>query len=176
MDSYGVNQALASELGASAVIASCQPALYAALEAQRRARRICWQQVARETGVAASTIIATKRAGRMETDGMLAMARWLGCPPERFTRGPESQSVAQSTSETARFLNGNRFNTKALYQALDAQGRSRKKTWLEVAQAIGNGISPPMLTRLAKGGRIGVHMMVPAVGWLGKTIGIFTQG
>ena len=55
-----------------------RPALYAALDAQRRAREISWQQVARETGVAASTIIATKREGPMETDGMLTMVRWLG--------------------------------------------------------------------------------------------------
>jgi transcriptional regulator with XRE-family HTH domain len=153
-----------------------RPALYAALDAQRRARGISWQQVARETGVAASTIVATKRVGLMETDGMLAMVRWLGCTPEKFIRGSESQSVTQTPSETAKFLAGHRFNAKTLYQALDAQRRSRKMTWLEVAQEIGGDISPPMLTRLAKGGRIGVHVMVSAVRWLGTTIEVFTRG
>src|SRR5271156_4189589 len=96
-----------------------RPALYAALDAQRRAREISWQQVARETGVAASTIVATKRARRMETDGRLAMVRWLGCTPEKFIRGSESQSGTQPPPETAKFLAGHRFNTKTLYQALD---------------------------------------------------------
>jgi hypothetical protein len=152
-----------------------RPALYAALDAQRCAREISWQQVARETGVAASTIVATKRAGRMETDGMLAMVRCLGCTPEKFIRGSESQSVTQTPAETAKFLAGHRFNTKTLYQALDTQRRSRKMTWLEVAPEIGDDISPPMLTRLAKGGRIGVHVMVLAVQWLGTTIETFTR-
>jgi hypothetical protein len=113
------------------------PALYAAMDAQRPARGISWQQVARETGVVASTIVATKRAGLIETDGMLAMVRWLGCTPEKFIRGSESLSVTQTPSETAKFLAGQRFNAKTLYQALDARRRSRKITWLEVAQEIG---------------------------------------
>lgn len=153
-----------------------RPALYAALDAQRRAREISWQQVARETGVAASTIIAAKREGPMETDGMLTMVRWLGCTPEKFICSSECLSVAETASATARFLAGRRFNTIRLYQALDAQRRSRKMTWLEVAQEIGHEIAPTMLTRLAKGGRIGVHVMVPAVRWLGMTVEIFTHG
>ena len=112
----------------------------------------------------------------METDGMLAMVRWLGCNPEEFIRGAESQSVTQTPSETAKFLAGHRFNSKTLYQALDAQRRSRKITWREVAQEIGDNISPPMLTRLARGGRIGVQVMVSAVGWLDTTVEVFTRG
>ncbi len=107
---------------------------------------------------------------------MLAMVRWLGCIPEKFIRGSESQSVTQTPSETPRFLTGHRFNTKTLYRALNAQRCSRKMTWLAVAQEIGDDISPPMLTRLAKGGRIGVHVMVSAVGWLGANIEVFTRG
>lgn len=153
-----------------------RPALYAALDAQRRARGISWQQIARETGVAASTIVATQREGPMETDGMLAMVRWLGCIPEKFIRGSESLSAAETASTTVRFLAGSRFNTKKLYRALDAQRRSRKMTWLQVAQELGGDIAPAMLTRLAKGGRIGVHVMVPAVTWLGMTVETFTCG
>jgi hypothetical protein len=106
---------------------------------------------------------------------MLAMVRWLGCVPERFVRGSKSHSVTQGPSENAKFLAGHRFNTKALYQALDAQRRSRKMTWLAVAQDFGDDISPAMLTRLSKGGRVGVHVTVSAVGWLGTTIEVFTR-
>ena len=151
-------------------------ALYAALEARRRARALSWSQVALEMGVAASTITATKRAGRMETGGMLAMVRWLGCVPEKFIRGSESPSFAQTTTATERFLAGYRFNTRILYQALDAERRSRRMSWSDIAQEIGNDIAPAMLTRLAKGGRVGVDVMVSAVGWLGMTVESFTRG
>jgi transcriptional regulator with XRE-family HTH domain len=62
-------------------------ALYAALDAQREARGMSWQQVAQETGVAASTMTRTKLGGRLEVDGMLAMVRWLGRTVESFTQG-----------------------------------------------------------------------------------------
>ena len=61
-------------------------ALYAALDAQRTERGLSWADVARETGVAASTLTGTKKGGRLEVDGMLAMVRWLGRTVESFTR------------------------------------------------------------------------------------------
>lgn len=42
---------------------------------------------AAETGVSASTLTHTRRGGRMEVDGMLAMVRWLGRTVESFTFG-----------------------------------------------------------------------------------------
>jgi hypothetical protein len=47
---------------------------------------------------------------------------------------------------------------------------------MAIAAKIGDDISPPMLTRLAKGGRIGVHVMVSAVRWLGTSIEVFRSG
>jgi DNA-binding phage protein len=60
-------------------------ALYAALDAERRARGMSWQQVAEETGVSATTLTRTKQGGRLEVDGTLAMVRWLGRTMESFT-------------------------------------------------------------------------------------------
>lgn len=60
-------------------------ALYEALDAQRSARGLTWTQVAKETGVASSTLTGTKRGGRLEVDGTLAMVRWLGRTVESFT-------------------------------------------------------------------------------------------
>ena len=137
-------------------------ALYAALDAQRRAQGVSWQQVARETGVAASTIVATKRAGTMETDGMLAMVRWLGCVPEKFIRGTEPQSIARATSATAQFLDGHRFNTKMLYRTLDAQRQSRKMTWSAVAQEIGPGVLTTPTAHRRAVQRLGPHVAAVA--------------
>jgi transcriptional regulator with XRE-family HTH domain len=61
-------------------------ALYAALDAQRKARGMTWQQVADEVGISARTVARTRGGGRLEVDGMLAMVSWLGVPVERFTR------------------------------------------------------------------------------------------
>ena len=62
-------------------------ALYQALDAQRSARSMSWAQVADEIGVSVSTLTNTKRGGRMEVDGMLAMVRWLDRTVESFTFG-----------------------------------------------------------------------------------------
>lgn len=59
-------------------------ALYSALDAQRRSRGMTWTEVAREIGVARSTITRTQSGGRMEVDGMLAMVGWLNVPVETF--------------------------------------------------------------------------------------------
>lgn len=61
-------------------------ALYAALDAQRRAQGLTWTEVAKATGVSATTITRTRTGGRLEVDGMLAMVRWLGVPVETFVR------------------------------------------------------------------------------------------
>ncbi len=58
--------------------------LYLALDAQRTARGLTWEQVAREVGVSASTLRRTAQGGRLEVDGMLLMVSWLGRTVESF--------------------------------------------------------------------------------------------
>jgi hypothetical protein len=55
-------------------------ALYVALDEQRRAREMSWEQLAAAIGVSAATITRTRIGGRLEVDGMLAMVSWLGVP------------------------------------------------------------------------------------------------
>lgn len=62
-------------------------ALYEAMDAQRRARGMSWADVGRELKISPSTLTRTKRGGRMEVDGMLAMVRWVGRTVESFTFG-----------------------------------------------------------------------------------------
>jgi len=61
-------------------------ALWRALDAQREARGLTWSQVAAETGVSTATLTRTRRGGRMEVDGVLAMTAWLDRTVESFTR------------------------------------------------------------------------------------------
>lgn len=156
------------------------PALYAALDAHRQVQGLSWQQVATRIGVATSTLARTKKGGPMETDGILAMVRWLGCAPERFVVKNEPVTPSRTWIGSGPFaceptLHGTtRFNTKALYAAMDAHRRRQKMTWRDIAREVGK-VSPGMLTRLSKGGRVDVNVMVAAVGYLGQTIASFTR-
>jgi hypothetical protein len=62
------------------------PALFKAMDEQRKARGLSWQDVSRETGVSASTLLRTRQQGRFEVDGVLAMTGWLDRAIEDFTR------------------------------------------------------------------------------------------
>ena len=59
------------------------------MDEQRRSRGLTWTHVGRELGISPSTLTRTRRGGRMEVDGMLAMVRWLGRTVESFTRQTE---------------------------------------------------------------------------------------
>jgi len=63
--------------------------LFFALDAQRQKRKMTWKQVSAEIGVAESTILKTRKGGRMEVDGMLQMVYWLNVPVETFVRKTE---------------------------------------------------------------------------------------
>ena len=155
-------------------------ALYAALDARRRSRDMAWRQVAlevrgnRRRGLRASTLLRTKQAQRLEADGMLQMVRWLGRTPESFAGGGhEAGANAAMTIARVTAPGIPRFDTKALFAALDLQRSSRRMTWPQVALEI--GVSAPSLTRMAKGGRTGVHQMLRTVRWLGRTVESFTR-
>lgn len=60
--------------------------LYQALDDQRRSRGMTWTDLSKEIGVSVSTITRTRKGGRMEVDGMLAMVGWLGMLVEDFVR------------------------------------------------------------------------------------------
>ena len=66
-----------------------------------------------------------------------------------------------------------RFDSQALYQALDEQRRSRGLSWVEVATAI--GVSPATIKRTREGGRMEVDGMLAMVGWLGVPVERFVR-
>jgi hypothetical protein len=66
-----------------------------------------------------------------------------------------------------------RFDTKALYLALDAQRSLRRMTWVEVAAAI--GVSPSTIQRTRGGGRMEVDGMLAMVYWLGVPVETFVR-
>jgi transcriptional regulator with XRE-family HTH domain len=66
-----------------------------------------------------------------------------------------------------------RFDSKALYAALDAQRGARGMTWIQVAAA--TGVSATTITRTRAGGRLEVDGMLAMVRWLGVPVETFVR-
>lgn len=67
--------------------------LFQGVDAERTLRGLSWAALAREVGVAASTIRRFREAEDAEADGVLALIRWLGVAPEQFIRGDSVPGV-----------------------------------------------------------------------------------
>jgi hypothetical protein len=157
-------------------------ALYDALDAQRRARDLTWAQVTREVNqhrtrlrpIAQSTItgLETKQGG--EGDGVLQMLLWLGRTPESFVpaipdaNAPRYRLPQVTTGEIVR------WDTRALFEALDRERQQRGWTWMALARDIG-GFTPSMLTNLATGPRTGFPRVMRLVRWLAEPAVTFTR-
>lgn len=157
-------------------------ALYEAMDHERRARQLTWKDVAaavsqrrtRLRPIAVSTITGLKDKPRGEGDGILQMLLWLRRTPESFVPGmpdPRSACFLRPELTTGQIL---RWDTRALFAALDARRRERQSTWAEVGEKIG-GFTPAMLTGLAHGGRIGFPRVMRLVRWLGRPAAAFTR-
>jgi transcriptional regulator with XRE-family HTH domain len=66
-----------------------------------------------------------------------------------------------------------RFDTKALYAALDRQRTERGLSWQDVARA--TGVAAATMTRTKNGGRLEVDGMLAMVKWLGLTVEHFVR-
>ena len=174
-------------------------ALYAALDAQRQARGMTWQEAVREMGersglappkpstgrrakggpvprwsISRSTVVNLRERSAAEGDGVLQMLRWLNRPPEAFVAGSGAVGAAFDLPAVPphQIL---RFDTRALHTALDAQRIARRLTWRQVADEI-EGIRPASLTRLKHGGRISFPQVMRITRWLGKPTAQFARG
>jgi uncharacterized protein YfiM (DUF2279 family) len=159
--------------------------LYDAIDAQRRARGLSWQAVAREINrgfgqtrsrpISVSTVrgLRDKTFG-VEGDGVLQMLLWLDRTPESFVPGHPLAGAANAKLprlDAERIL---RFDTRSIHAALDAKRRARGMSWADVAAEIG-GFGAASLTRLANGGRTGFPHVMRIVAWLGEPAATFTR-
>ena len=61
-------------------------ALHAALDSERRARRLAWKDVALQSGVSASTLTRLSQGRRPDVNSLAALTGWLGISADRFMR------------------------------------------------------------------------------------------
>jgi transcriptional regulator with XRE-family HTH domain len=66
-----------------------------------------------------------------------------------------------------------RFDTTALYQALDAERQARGLSWMQLSRAI--GVSAATMHRLKHGGRLEVDGALAMASWLSRTVESFTR-
>jgi len=159
-------------------------ALYAALDAQRQSRGMSWAQVAREISdrfgrtparpLSPSTLAGMRERHSLEGDSVLQMLGWLHRSPESFLPGRNGESKASETLPQVGPSQILRFDTRALYRALDARRVERGMTWRQVAEEIG-GFAATNLTSLAKGGRIAFPGVMRLVAWVGQPAVSFTR-
>lgn len=156
-------------------------ALYAALDAQRRARGLTWSAATREINqrfersaaapLAVSTVTGTRTRAVAEGDGVLQMLLWLERTPESFLPGhPDDGGTRLPAVASDRIL---RFDTPAIHAALDARRAERARTWAQVAKDLGLGVTS--LTRLANGGRTAFPQVMRMIGWLDQPAARFTR-
>ena len=72
-------------------------AFYSALDAQRIAKRLTWKQIAKESGVNASTLTRMAQGKRPDADGLAALLRWSGLNIDDFVG--EEGTVDKGTPE-----------------------------------------------------------------------------
>jgi len=142
---------------------------------------LSWAAVGREVNrhrtfmrpISSSTItsLATQPVG--EGDGILQMIVWLGRTPESFVPGladGDDRRFRLPKLQRGQIL---RWNTRALFDALNAERQAHGLTWAQVAREIG-GCTPNMLAKLANGGRTGFPHVMRLVRWLDKPAVTFT--
>ena len=61
-------------------------ALHAALDAQRRSRRLTWKDVATESGVSASTLTRLSQGRQPDVNSLASLTAWLGMSADHFMR------------------------------------------------------------------------------------------
>ena len=162
-------------------------ALGAALDEQRSARGLSWAGVARELAgsgvgssgrrapVAASTIAAIGTRSVAEGDGVLQLLLWLGRTPESFVPGhplawsPDTRLPAVGPGRILR------WDTAAVFGALDERRTSRGLTWAAVAGEVGGGWRAGNLTGLASASRVAFPSIMRVTGWLGRPAAAFTR-
>ena len=61
-------------------------ALHAALDSERRSRRLTWKDVAAQSGVSASTLTRLAQGRQPDVNSLAALTAWLGMSADQFMR------------------------------------------------------------------------------------------
>ena len=120
------------------------------IDAERIARGLTWAALAREVGVASSTIRRFSMADDAEADGVLALVRWLHAAPEDYIDGGTVRGDRLWSADDGYV----RVDMELVAEAVGDQGGARGRTrttiqrLVEAAQQSGRPVAS--LTRLSE--------------------------
>ena len=159
-------------------------AFHAELDEQRRARGLSWTQLAAEINrpfestpsipISPGTLRDMLKKRSVTSAVVLQVLRWLGRTPESFLSGStRSASPDEQLPEVGqdRIL---RFDTRAIYDALQQERLRRGLSWQQVAVVL-PGFTPSMLTNLASGPLIGFPRVMTLTQWLRRPAATFVR-
>ena len=151
-------------------------ALSDTLDAERRARGLTWAELVAEINepfkgtisipISLQTIRGMTKKRSVTSAVVLQVLRWLDRSPESFLQGRKETRASERLPEAGphQIL---RFDTSAIYQALQDERLRQGKTWAQVASEM-PGFTPNMLSNLADGPLIGFPRVMMLTQWLGQ--------
>jgi len=156
-------------------------ALSEALDVKRSELGLTWQELTiqvtdrpsrgSDRRIAASTFKGMSQRGAVRDTVVLQALRWLGRTPESFVPGLRDTAQRQiPDDDTGRPA----LDTRAIYQAVNDKRAQEELTWRDVADRLGAGFNPGMLTRLASGTHIGFPRVMRIFQWLERPVAEFT--
>lgn len=92
---------------------------YAALDATRQARKSTWKQVAKESGVSASTLTRMAQGKRPDVDGLAALCSWSGLDASNFVVTDGDKGHPEPLAMISTYLRGDPNLTPEAVTALD---------------------------------------------------------
>ncbi len=159
-------------------------ALHAELDARRRADGLSWVELAavinrpfENTGsipISPGTLRDMMKKQSITSAVILQVLRWLKRTPESFLEGNSESSAAEECLPMAERHQILRFDTRALYEAVDCERRRRALTWQQVANEL-PGFTVAMLTNLAGGPLIGFPRVMLLTQWVNLPAATFVR-
>lgn len=124
--------------------------LFHAIDAERSARDLTWAALAREVGVATTTIRRFAIADDAEADGVLALVRWLNAAPEDYVEGGSVKGERLASPVEGYVRVDMDLVAEANGDRRGANGRTRTtiQRLVQVAQKVGQPVAS--LTRLSE--------------------------
>lgn len=121
--------------------------LHRDIDHERERRGLTWIAVSDEVGVSTSTIRRFATADDAEADGVLALVRWLGAPPETFVDASRRAGALLPAGDGTL-----RVDMSAIAAALGEPRRGRTRTTINrlVEAARRADVTISSLTRLAE--------------------------
>jgi hypothetical protein len=150
-------------------------ALHTALDDERLARDLSWAELAAEINkpfkgttsipINVSTIKNMSKKSSVTSAVVLQVLRWLDRSPESFLSGRLVEPTADEKLPDVGATRILRFDTGAIYAALDDERRRRNLTWKQLVAQL-PGFTQSMVTNLAEGPLIGFPRVMTITQWL----------